>query len=301
MEFLKKYLPVVFIWVITLVIIIVFWGSGRFYMIFPALLTTVGYYLLNKAYEGKRQAQHIINCSAEGIKEGLAKAEGIIKTEDEPMLSPIKKDKVVFYDIAIEKGKGDYSNFKPEYNSSDVEKQKLNQAKWSLIGREDKWNPFYIEIENQKEKLYVNNPEYADGKWIYKQEELSEPSITTFGEASDKIKQIINDTDLKNNNTDIEQGRYIRFLERVIKEGEKIIIYGTVEKIQNDDKISYNIKQGEKGVFIITNDAEYDFYIEEHKQYIKGMVILVLGLIGMLTAFIWPWILDFANKTTIPS
>jgi hypothetical protein len=304
MEFLKKYFFIILIWIFTIVIIIAFWGSGRIYMIFPALLTTVGYYLLRKANEGRNRAKNIINCSQDVIKEGLATVDGIIKSDDKVMLSPINNDKVVFYDILIERGKGDYSNLKV-YNSNDsenMENQNFKQAKWSIIGHDVEWKPFYIEIEknnNNKtstEKIYVENPEYAHGKWVYDTNKLPKPTITTLGEANDRIKLIIEDYD---KNQKIEQGRYIRYLERVIKENEKIKIVGTIEKIEKQGEISYNIKQGKDGVFIITNDEQYDYYVEENKQYIKGMVIFILGLLSMLTAFVWPWILESAN--TVPA
>ncbi len=292
MEYLKKYFLIIILLIISVIIVVLFWGTGRLFVLISAIVASAGYYLLINAKEAGNNLKDFINLDNDEIREGFVKIEGYIETND-TLKSYIQEDNVVFYDVVVEKGKFDYADLN-SYGSNvqpDIINNKFKNAKWSVITRKSEWVDFYV--KNNNYKILVKNPERAVGKWVYKEGELPQMSIRPLNEAENKIKSLV-----ENSKVNIEKGRYIRYMERTINQGEKIIVYGTLRKNEND-KTEYQISEDKHGIFMITNDESYDMAYEERKNYFRGMVIFILGLIGMVISFLWPIITENAFNTQL--
>lgn len=293
MNFFKRYGIIIILWIIVILIITLTWGSGRFYMIFPAFLTTIGWFLTIKAIEGKKTAEKIKSGTLSKDKTGLYRLEGVVQ-QIYNLTSPINNKDSVFYDIVVEKGEMNYTmlgGVNPNSFSEDL-KAKSKGAKWTVIGRKTKWTNFNIK-DNDGKTIKVLEPELAEGQWVFSEKDIDNMKITTFKNAEPIIKEIVEDQQ-KNKKQKIEKDRYIRYLERCIEKDQEIIIYGT---LSIDNEGNYEIKKGNDNIYLITNNKNYNLKNIEHKEFIKAVIFLVLGIIGLITAFFWPMLLDIARET----
>jgi preprotein translocase subunit Sss1 len=278
---IQKYIFLLFLWVITISIIIIFWGTGRLFIVFPSLFTTIGYFLLVQGLEGKKKTKNLTPMNLSNLKEGVAKLEGSIESI-ETMKSPINNEPSVYYDIVIENGEINYADV--EFYEKDIRtgssEKNIVKAKWSVVGRKSEWKEFYLENDNGR--ILVKNPEYAEGNWIFSKDTCNKIETTEFINAPENIQAIVKDF-MEKKKKKIEDRRIIRYLERVIKTGDNAIVYGNIEKKDNE----YCVSNSKDGIFFITNDKKFDLEEFEHRNYLKGLIIFIIGIIGMIVAFFW--------------